>query len=59
MAKRVVPLPFPAPLVSSPEAFGAAVRSARASSGMTLEETRLRWGLPSRRCSDLRRERRA
>ncbi len=45
MAKRVVPVSFPAPLVSSPEDFGAAVRSARTSSGMTLEETALALGV--------------
>lgn len=55
MAKRVVPSPFPAPFVATPEQFGAAVRAARTASGMTLEEAALALGVAKQTLQSLER----
>jgi len=55
MPKRVVPTPFPAPLVSSPGDFGAAVRAARTGSGLTLEEAATALGVAKQTLQSLER----
>lgn len=55
MAKRVVPSAFPAPLVTTPEQFGAAVRAARTASGVTLEEAAVALGVAKQTLQSLER----
>ena len=56
MVRRVVPQPFPEdPVVGSIADFGAAVRAARTSCGLTLEQAAMTIGVAKQTLQDLER----